>query len=120
KSASATMADFAINATNATNATSATNATNATNATTADNALSLGGVVANQYVQTNDSRLSDARNPLPNSPNYIGNSTTLQTGNFNISGNGTAAGTLTGNIVSATTAYNIGLFRVLASPGSFN
>jgi len=108
KSASATTSDFAINANNAQNALSATNATQ------------LGGVAANQFVQTNDSRLSDARNPLPNSPNYIGNSTTLQTGNFNISGNGTAAGTLTGNIVSATTAYNIGLTRVLASPGSFN
>jgi hypothetical protein len=133
KSASATTADFAINATSAQNAVdaqnavnaqtaqTATNATNATNATTADNALQLGGVVANQYVRTNDSRLTDARNPLPNSPNYIQNSTTPQaTSNFNIGGNGTAAGTLTGNIVSATTQYNIGTARVLSSPGSFN
>jgi hypothetical protein len=39
------------------------NADTATNATTADNALNLGGVAASQYVQTNDSRLTDARNP---------------------------------------------------------
>src|SRR5688572_21329012 len=51
KSASATQADFAINA---------------NNAATAQNALQLGGVSANQYVQTNDPRLTDARNPLPN------------------------------------------------------
>jgi trimeric autotransporter adhesin len=127
KSASATTADFAINSTNAQNAVNAqtaqnaTNAANATNATTAQNALQLGGVVANQYVQTGDSRLSDARNPLPNSANYIQNMTTPQaTSNFNISGNGTAGGTLAGNIVSATTQFNIGLSRVLSSPGSFN
>ena len=35
------------------NATNSTNATNATNATTATNALSLDGVAANQYLQTN-------------------------------------------------------------------
>ena len=127
KSASATTADSAINATNAQNAVNAqsaqtaTNATNATNATTANNSLQLGGVVASQYVQTNDFRLTDARSPLPNSPNYIQNSTTPQAGsNFNIGGNGTAGGTLTGNIVSATTQYNIGISRVLSSPGSFN
>ena len=127
KAASATSSDFAINATNAQNAVNAqtaetaTNATNATNATTANNALQLGGVVANQYARTNDPRFTDARIPLPNSPNYIQNSTTPQaTSNFNISGNGTAGGTLTGNIVSATTQYNIGISRVLSSPGSFN
>ena len=100
---------------------SAATADNATNAQTAQNALQLGGVAANQYVLTNDLRLTDARNPLPNSPNYIQNSTTPQaTSNFNISGNGTAGGTLTGNIISATTQYNIGLSRVLISPGAFN
>jgi len=124
KSASATSADFAINATNAQNAVNAQtaqNATNATSATTADNALQLGGVVANLYARTNDPRFTDARNPLPNSPNYIQNGTTPQVpSHFNVSGNGTAGGTLTGNIVSATTQYNIGITRVLSSPGSFN
>ncbi len=56
-------------------------------AETANNANNLGGVAANQFVQTNDTRLSDDRNPLPNSPNYIRNSTTQQTSaNLNISG----------------------------------
>jgi hypothetical protein len=43
-------------------------------AATADrstNATQLGGVAASQYVQTNDSRLSDARQPLAGSANYI-------------------------------------------------
>lgn len=67
----------------------------ANNADTATNALQLGGVAANQYVQTNDSRLTDARNPLPNSTNYIQNTTTLQaSSNFNISGNGIIGGNL--------------------------
>lgn len=104
-----------------TNATNAVNATNATNATTAANALNLGGVAAAQFVQTNDARLSDARNPLPNSPNYIQNGTGLQAAsNFNISGNGTAGGTLTGNIVSASTQFNIGANRILANTGGEN
>jgi trimeric autotransporter adhesin len=130
KSSSADLASFAINAQNAINATNATtaetaqnaaNATNAQNATSAQNALQLGGVAASQFVQTSDSRLSDARNPLSGSANYIQNTGTLQaTSNFNISGNGTAGGTLTGNIVSATSQYNIGIARVLSSPGSFN
>lgn len=62
---------------------------------TANNALNLGGIAAAQYVQTNDARLTDARNPLPNSANYIQNTTSQQTpSNFSISGNGTIGGTL--------------------------
>ena len=65
-------------------------------AATADMALDsqkLGGVNANQFVQTNDPRLSDARNPLPNSANYIQNQNTAPqaSGNFNIAGSGTVA-----------------------------
>lgn len=109
KSSSATQADFAINANSAQSAINATNANQ------------LGGVAANQYVQTNDSRLSDDRNPLPNNTNYIQNRTTTQVvSNFNISGNGAAGGTLTGNIVSATTQYNIGNSRVLSNAGTNN
>src|SRR5947209_1620620 len=67
---------------------SASNATNAANATTATNASQLGGVAASQYVQTNDSRLTDPRSPSPGSSNYIQNATNAQSGtNFNISGN---------------------------------
>ncbi|MDQ4123281.1 MAG: hypothetical protein M3209_17740 [Acidobacteriota bacterium] len=87
----------------------------------ATNSQKLGGVAANQFVQTTDARLSDARNPLPGSGNYIQNAATQQTAtNFNISGNGTAAGTLSGNIVNATTQYNINGTRVLRMPGTGN
>jgi hypothetical protein len=103
------------------NADTAVNATNATNAATATNALQLGGVAANQYVLTGDARLSDARNPLPNSASYIQNTTSQQaSSNFNISGNGTAGGTLSGNTVNAATQYNLGGNRVLSTPGSNN
>src|SRR2546425_4369160 len=87
---------------------------NATLADTATNATQLGGVAANQYVQTSDSRLTDSRSPTPGSSNYIQNTTSAQTGsNFNISGSGTAGGTLTANVVNAATQYNIGGSRVL-------
>ena len=51
------------------------------------------------------------------SGNYIQNTAALQAGaaDFNISGNGTAGGTLSGNIVNATTQYNIGGSSVLRS-----
>lgn len=76
---------------------SAASADTATNATTANNALSLGGVAANQFVQTNDPRLTDARNPLPGSSNYIQNGAAQQSSaNFNVSGNGTV-GTFNAN-----------------------
>ncbi len=61
------------------------------------NAQQLGGIPANQFVQTNDARLSDSRNPLPNSPNYIQNTTSPQAAsNFNVAGSGTV-GTLNAN-----------------------
>jgi hypothetical protein len=60
-------------------------------AETAVNAGQLGGVNASQYVQTNDLRLTDARNPLAGSSNYIQNGTALQAAsNFTISGTGKA------------------------------
>lgn len=63
------------------------------NAATASDASQLGGVAANQYVQTTDPRLSDDRNPTPNSPNYIRNSQTQQANsNFSISGTGSIGG----------------------------
>lgn len=77
------------------------NAVNAENALTANNSQQLGGVPASQFVLTGDARLADARNPLPNSPNYINNSTTQQaSSNFNISGNGRIGGALSANSVS--------------------
>ncbi len=93
----------------------------ALNATTADNALSLNGVDVNDFVLTTDSRLSDSRNPNPGSNNYIQNTTTQQTGaNFNIDGNGTAGGTLSGSIVNAATRFDIGGLQVLSVAGFGN
>ncbi|HEY3027986.1 MAG TPA: hypothetical protein VGJ55_17690 [Pyrinomonadaceae bacterium] len=70
---------------------------NAAAADVATNATQLGGVAANQYVVTTDSRLSDARPPTAGSLNYIQNGTSPQAGNFNISGNGTVGNNLTVN-----------------------
>jgi hypothetical protein len=94
----------------------AENATNATNATIANNALSLGGIAANQYVVTGDPRMSDARNPLPNSANYIQNQNAgpQAASNFNVSGTGTA------NIFNAATQFNFGGSRVLSAGGTNN
>src|SRR5947199_1312767 len=116
-----TSTPYAIRSANASSADTATNATNATNATTATNATQLGGIAASQYVQTSDSRLSDARTPTPGSSNYIQNTASPQAStNFNISGNGTAGGTLSSNIVNATTQYNLNGSRILSNPGTGN
>lgn len=61
------------------------------------NADKLGGISSDQFVRTNDGRLSDARTPTAGSGNYIQNTTTQQTANFNVSGNGTIGGNLTVN-----------------------
>ena len=108
-------------------AASADTATTATNAQTATNATQLGGVAASQYVQTTDARLTDARQPVAGSNNYIQNTTAPQaSANFNVSGNGTiggnlnVGGALSLNIVNANTQYNLGGSRVLSSPGTNN
>lgn len=102
-------------------AENAVNAANAAVAATANDALQLGGVPANQFVLTTDPRLSDARNPLPGNTNYIQNSTTQQAAsNFNISGDGTAGGTISGNIVNSATQFNLNGNRVLSRPGTSN
>jgi hypothetical protein len=52
---------------------------------------------------------------------YIQNATSQQAGaNFNISGNGTAGGTLSADTVNATTQYNFGGSRVLSAAGVQN
>lgn len=65
------------------------------------NSGQLGGIPANQYVQTNDDRLTDARLPLPDSNEYIQNLSTngpqQNFSSFNIGGNGKIAGNLTVN-----------------------
>ncbi len=124
-------------------------------AATADDAARLGGVNAGEYARTNDSRLTDARPPTPDSNHYVQNTPTPQAaqfnvdngmvrGNltvlgvlnapslnvagsfiqnqttqpqagagFNITGDGTVGGTLSGGTVNAATAFNIGGQRVL-------
>ena len=87
-----------MRANTANNAFRAAYADNATNANNAANSAKLGGTAANQFVQTNDARLSDARTPTAGSSNYVQNTTTQQAStNFNISGSGTVGGTLTAN-----------------------
>lgn len=62
----------------------------------AANATQLGGVAASQYVQTTDARLTDARQPIAGSGNYIQNTSVRQPGaNLNISGNAAIGGSLT-------------------------
>lgn len=84
------------------------------NAATAANSTQLGGVAANQYVLTGDARLSDARPPTAGSTNYVQNTVSQQAAtNFNISGNGTVGGTLTGNSVNSATQYDLAGGRFL-------
>ena len=53
------------------------------------------------------------------SSNYIQNANSAQPStNFNISGNGTVSGTLTGNIVNAVTQFDLGGNRVLSVGGT--
>jgi hypothetical protein len=91
------------------------NAEFANNALLANNSNQLGGISANQYVLTNDLRLSDPRDPNSGSDFYVQNRTNQQANtNFNISGIGTA------NILNAATQFNISNNRVLSSAGTDN
>lgn len=78
------------------------------NSGTADNALSLGGTTADQFVVTDDPRMTDARTPLPGSSDYVQSGTTTQPNiSFNIGGTGTAS------VFNAATQYNLGGNRFL-------
>ncbi len=91
------------------------------NAASATNSFQLGGVDANQFVVTTDPRMADARDPLPNSGNYVQNTASQQAAsNFNISGNGTAGGTITGNAITSETQFNIGVNHALSIRGLTN
>jgi hypothetical protein len=58
---------------------------------------------------------------LPPGGLYIENTTTQQaSSNFNISGDGTAGGTLSGNVVNTATQYNLNGQRLLGAPGGGN
>ncbi len=84
------------------------------NATSADNALSLGGLPAGDYVVTSDVRMSNERLPMAGSSNYVRNGQTSQAGvNFNVGGSGEAA-------YFIANQYNIGNRRVLSIAGTEN
>jgi len=81
-------------------------------------------VTSGQIASVNGSAVSGAI-PVASVPsgsgNYIQNTTSLQaTSDFNISGNGTAGGTLSANFINATTQFNLGGQRVLNAPGQNN
>jgi endosialidase-like protein len=92
---------------------------NTATADLATNAQQLAGVAATEYVRNSDARLSDARTPTAGSSNYVQNSSSPQAAaNFNISGNGTAGGTLSANQVNANTQYNLNGNRAFAINGA--
>ncbi|MBX3266915.1 MAG: tail fiber domain-containing protein [Acidobacteria bacterium] len=83
-------------------------------AETAIDSASLGGLPAASFVNTTDPRLSDARQPLPGSNDYVRNSDTSQTANFNIGGSGRA------EVFNANDRFEIAGVRVLSTPGTNN
>ena len=92
---------------------------NALTALTAVNSDKLGNIPASNYTQNTDTRLSDDRNPLAGSANYIQNTNSPQSSaNFNVSGNGTAGGTLSANVVNSATNYKIGGATVFSTPNA--
>lgn len=90
------------------------------NATTADG-LSNACVNCVQDSQINQVAGSKVNGALPvsavpgGSANYIQNSTPQAGSSFNISGDGTAGGTVSANVVNAVTQYNQGGSRVLSA-----
>lgn len=90
-------------------------ALNSETALVSEDTTKLGGVDAGQYVLTTDTRMSDERNPLAGSANYIQNGTSPQSSsNFNISGDGRA------DSFSANTQFNIGFDRILGKSRALN
>ena len=96
------------------------------NATTADgiSAACINCVTSGQIAGLQGTKITGAI-PVASVPagslDYIQNTTVQQAGaNFNISGNGTAGGTLSGNIVNATTQFNLNGRRVLTYVGVEN
>lgn len=72
-------------------------------ANNAANADALGGFPASNFVQTTDVRLSDDRNPLSGSTNYIQNQgANSQAASLNISGDAIIGGNISGSGVSIT------------------
>jgi hypothetical protein len=96
------------------------------NATTADglSAACVSCVMSSQVQSVSGNAVSGTI-PLASVPsgsaNYIQNTSNQQAGsNFNVSGDGAAGGTLSGNIVNASTQYNFAGARVLSVSASLN
>ena len=96
-----------------------TSAVNAQFSNFSGDAQKLGGIEANQYAVTTDSRLTDARNPLPGSGSYIQNSNFEQVANFSINGVG-SAGILQAANVNALFQYSLGGGKFITAPGVSN
>ncbi len=132
RSLSAGQADIATTATTAVNfsgtlsgdVTGSQNSTQIANNSVTNAKLANGSVTDAKITDLAGSKITGlipvAAIP-PGSTRYIQNTTTQQTAaNFNISGDGTAGGTLGANIVNATTQFNLNNNRVLANPGNSN
>ncbi len=81
-------------------------------------------VTSSQIQSVSGSQISGAI-PVAGIPagsgNYVQNTNAVQAAsNFNISGNGTAGGTLSANAITSATQYNIGVNRVLSVAGVSN
>lgn len=76
----------------------------------------VGGTPAAQIIKEGDARLTDARTPTAGSTDYIQNTATQQpSSTFNVSGNGTVAGTMAATTVSVGSggqAMNDNIFRL--------
>ncbi len=94
------------------------------NTATADGlSLSCVGCVTSSQIQSVQGAQITGTLPVASLPagnaNYIQNTTSQQaSSNFNVSGNGTVAGTLSGNVVSATTQYTISGNHALSITGA--
>lgn len=87
---------------------------NAGLADTATNSTQLGGIAASQYVVTTDPRMTDSRNPLPGSNNYIRTDNSVQAADIYISG------AMSANGYDSNFGYSISGSSVLTTPGSNN
>jgi len=113
-----TAAPFSIASLTAETAFSAINSQYAATSNVALNSNNLGGLAASNYVLTGDARLTDARNPLAGSVNYIQNTTVPQTANFNINGYGIINGDLTQTGTLAKFTNNNGLLVLGGNTGT--
>jgi hypothetical protein len=96
------------------------------NATTADGlSLACLSCITSSQIQSVSGSAVTGTIPLASLPagsaNYIQNTASPQaSSNFNISGNGTAGGTLSANVIESATQFNLAGNRILSNPGTNN